>query len=121
LPSGRYLGYADPIGYWEVLVGVGACGRITRVVIVTTVAFLIAAGCGPEKTPPPEIAGRPVVVAAGDIADCAREDDEATARIVSGIEGTVLTLEPFSKRMNLSEQRALSFRPLATKELIAEC
>jgi hypothetical protein len=32
-----------------------------------------------------------------------------------------LALEPFSKRMNLSEQRALSFRPLATKELIAEC
>jgi hypothetical protein len=30
-------------------------------------------------------------------------------------------LEPFSKRMNLSEQRTLSFRPLATKELIAEC
>ena len=30
-------------------------------------------------------------------------------------------LEPFSKRMNLSEQRAFSFRPLATKELITEC
>jgi acid phosphatase type 7 len=33
-----------------------------------------------------------VVVAAGDIADCAREDDEATARLVGDIEGTVLTL-----------------------------
>jgi hypothetical protein len=30
-------------------------------------------------------------------------------------------LEPFSKRMNLSEQGALSFQRLATKELIAEC
>jgi undecaprenyl-diphosphatase len=35
--------------------------------------------------------------------------------------GQFLGLEPFSKRMNLSEQRTLSFRPLATKELIAEC
>jgi hypothetical protein len=33
----------------------------------------------------------------------------------------LVALEPFSNRMNLSEQRALSFRPLATKELIAEC
>ena len=30
-------------------------------------------------------------------------------------------LEPFSKRMNLSDQGALSFQRLATKELIAEC
>jgi hypothetical protein len=56
------------------------------VVIVTTVAILIAAGCGPEKTPPP------MVVAAGDFADCAREGDEATAGLLGGIEGTVLTL-----------------------------
>jgi acid phosphatase type 7 len=33
-----------------------------------------------------------MVIAAGDIADCASEDDEATARVVGGIEGTVLTL-----------------------------
>ena len=31
------------------------------------------------------------------------------------------TLQPFSKWMNLSEQGALSFQRLATKELIAEC
>jgi hypothetical protein len=43
---------------WQVLGGVGARGRITT---VATVAFLIAARCGPEKTPPPEVAGRPVV------------------------------------------------------------
>jgi hypothetical protein len=30
-------------------------------------------------------------------------------------------IEPFSKRMNLSEKGALSFQRLATKELIAEC
>jgi acid phosphatase type 7 len=33
-----------------------------------------------------------VVVAAGDIADCAKEGDEATSTLVGGIEGTVLTL-----------------------------
>src|SRR5215210_9535408 len=74
------------MGIWQVLGGVGASSRIATVVIVTTVAILIAAGCGPEKTPPP------MVVAAGDIADCAREGDEATARLLGGIEGTVLTL-----------------------------
>jgi acid phosphatase type 7 len=80
------------MGSWQVHGGVRASGRIATVVIVTTVAILIAAGCGPESTPPPEVDGRPVVVAAGDIADCTSEDDEATARLVSGIEGTVLTL-----------------------------
>src|SRR5919112_2935805 len=80
------------MGNWQVLEGVGASGSIARVVIVTTLANLTAAGCGPEKTPTPEVDGRPVVVAAGDIADCSREEDEATARLVGGIEGTVLTL-----------------------------
>src|ERR671917_1558042 len=80
------------MGNWQVLAGVGASRRTATKVIVATVAFLIAAGCGPEKTPPPEVAGPPVVVAAGDIADCASDGDEATARLVSGIEGTVLTL-----------------------------
>ena len=80
------------MGNWQVLGGVGASRRTATKVIVATVAFLIAAGCGPEKTLPPEVAGPPVVVAAGDIPNCASEDDEATARLVGGIEGTVLTL-----------------------------
>ena len=80
------------MGNWQVLGGVGASKRITIEVIVATVAILIAAGCGPEKTPPPEVAGPPVVVAAGDIASCGTESDDATAELVGGIEGTVLTL-----------------------------
>ena len=80
------------MGNWQVLGGVGASKRIATGVIVATVTILIAAGCGTEKTPPPEVAGPPVVVAAGDIASCGTESDEATAELVGGIEGTVLTL-----------------------------
>jgi hypothetical protein len=36
--------------------------------------------------------GDPVVVAAGDIASCFGTGDEATSRLLSNIEGTVLTL-----------------------------
>jgi len=80
------------MGNLQVLGRVGASSRIATVATMTTVAILIAAGCGPEKAPPPEVAGGPVVVAAGDIADCASEGDEGTARLVGGMEGTVLTL-----------------------------
>jgi acid phosphatase type 7 len=74
---------------WQPLEGLGA-GRISVVVIVALVALLIAAGCLPEK-PPVEKA--PVIVTAGDIAVCRTEGDEATAKLVEGIDGaTVLTL-----------------------------
>jgi hypothetical protein len=62
------------------------------VVIVAFVAVLIAAGCGSERTPSPEDADPPVVVAAGDIATCSGTGDEATARLIGGIDGTVLAL-----------------------------
>jgi hypothetical protein len=80
------------MGNRQVLGGVGASRRIATLVTMTIVVISIAAGCGPEKTPLPEVDGLPVVVAAGDIADCARDSDEATARLVGGVEGTVLTL-----------------------------
>jgi acid phosphatase type 7 len=62
--------------------------RTATVVIVAFVAVLIAAGCRPEKP----VGKAVIVVAAGDIADCNSQDDEATARLVGDIEGTVLTL-----------------------------
>jgi hypothetical protein len=65
-------------------------GRTAKVVIVAFVAVLLTLGCAPEQPPGPPSGN--VIVAAGDIADCTREDDEATARLVGGIEGTVLTL-----------------------------
>src|SRR5215210_7232646 len=99
------------MGNWQVLGGIGASRSIATVVIVTTVAILIAAGCGPQKTPPPKVAGRPVVVAAGDIADCATEDDEATANLVDGIEGTVLTLGDNAYSHGSSENFAECYEP----------
>jgi acid phosphatase type 7 len=99
------------MGNWQVLGGIGASRSIAPVVIVITVAILIAAGCGPQKTPPPEVAGRPVVVAAGDIADCATEDDEATANLVDGIEGTVLTLGDNAYSHGSSENFAECYEP----------
>ncbi len=48
--------------------------------------LLIAWGCDSEPAPSAE------VVAAGDIASCRTEGDEATAELVEGIDGTVLAL-----------------------------
>ena len=67
--------------------GVGASRRTATGVILATVAvLLIAWGCDSEPTPSAE------VVAAGDIATCRSERDEATAELVEGIDGTVLAL-----------------------------
>ena len=111
MPIGGAFDYADPMGNWQVLEGVGASGRIARVVTMTTLAILSAAGCGPEKTPTPEVDGPPVVVAAGDIADCSREDDQATARLLGGIEGTILTLGDHAYPDGSAEDFAACYDP----------
>jgi hypothetical protein len=70
-----------------VIRGVGASRRTATGAILATVAvLLIAWGCNLEPTPSAE------VVAAGDIATCRSERDEATAELVEGIDGTVLAL-----------------------------
>jgi acid phosphatase type 7 len=58
-------------------------------VLVTLLGGLLTLGCAPEQPPGPPSG---VIVTAGDIADCLSEGDEATARLVGSIEGTVLTL-----------------------------
>jgi acid phosphatase type 7 len=58
---------------------------------VALLTILLAFGCAPKRPPGPPPSGK-VIVAAGDIADCSSDGDEATARLVIGIEGTVLTL-----------------------------
>jgi acid phosphatase type 7 len=79
---------------WQLPGGGLGTGKST-VVTLAFVALLIAAGCRPQKPPvqKPPVQKAPVVVSAGDIAVCAREGDEATAKLVEGIDGaTVLTL-----------------------------
>jgi acid phosphatase type 7 len=64
--------------------------RFAPMVLVTLLGGLLALGCTLERPPGPT--SGEVIVAAGDIADCDSEGDEATARLVGGIEGKVLTL-----------------------------
>ncbi len=74
--------------------------RLAPMVLVPLLGTLLAVGCAPERPPrPPSGEERPprppsgeVIVAAGDIADCRHENDEATAELLEVIEGTVLTL-----------------------------
>ena len=56
------------------------------------VLAILAAGCGLGGEAPQEDHGPPVVVAAGDIADCSNEGDESTAQLLNSVEGTVITL-----------------------------
>jgi Calcineurin-like phosphoesterase len=66
--------------------------RLAAMVLVSLPGILLALGCAPERPPGPPPSGE-VIVAAGDIADCGKEGDEATARLVEGVDGaTVLTL-----------------------------
>ena len=45
----------------------------------------------PAQAPRIEAASDPVLVGAGDIADCTIDTDSATAALVDGIDGTVFT------------------------------
>jgi acid phosphatase type 7 len=77
----------------SLVLGAAASARTRKyapMVFVTLLATLLALSCAPEQ--PPEPPSGEVIVAAGDIAACNSEGDEATARLVGGIEGTVLTL-----------------------------
>ena len=66
--------------------------RAAPVVVLALAVAILAVGCGRVEKPTPRPADPPTVVAAGDIADCRREDDEATAELLGGIQGTVLAL-----------------------------
>lgn len=63
-----------------------------------TVGAAAHSGSAPDalrQTPPANRAGQsadPVLIAAGDIADCRSRGDEATARLIQGVTGTIATL-----------------------------
>ncbi len=83
------LGYLILMESWQALGSLGAA-RSATVIIVALSVVLLAFGCTPERPPGPPSGN--VIVAAGDIASCSGTADEATARLVGGMKGTVLTL-----------------------------
>jgi acid phosphatase type 7 len=62
--------------------------RLAPMVLLALLGTILALGCAPERP-----TGTPVVVAAGDIADCNKKGDEETTRLVDAIQSaTVLAL-----------------------------
>ena len=82
----KSLGYLIFVGKRRLI---GARRTATGVMVGAVAVLLIAWGCDSERPPGPPSTE---VVAAGDIASCRTEADEATAELVEGTEGTVLAL-----------------------------
>lgn len=68
-----------------------------------------SASSAPSVAPSP--AGDPVLVGAGDIADCASDGDEATAALLDGIAGTVFTAGDNAYPIGSSQTYRDCFRP----------
>jgi hypothetical protein len=62
-------------------------------VVLTVVVFLLFYRYEQMKASAPDAAttGDPVLVGAGDISDCSNDNDEVTAKLLDGIDGTVFT------------------------------
>ncbi len=69
--------------HWPVMTAV--------LVLPAVLASMVVAVFGGPLGRPAEAAGEPVLVGAGDIADCGQSGDEATADLLDGIRGTVFT------------------------------
>lgn len=63
---------------------------LKTVLWVCLLSFILLACEGEPRTPPREPPA--VVVAAGDISSCASRGDEATAKLLGAIHGTILAL-----------------------------
>jgi acid phosphatase type 7 len=79
--------------------GIGVRWSALARLLALTAAVLVSVRCGdtpdsgtgPTPPPPPPSPGEPVLVGAGDIAMCPLGAQEATARLLDGIGGTVFT------------------------------
>jgi hypothetical protein len=83
---------------------------LTNAVLLSCLLSLTLVACG-GKTAPPEQEDDHQVVAAGDIADCESTGDEATAKLVANIEGTVLTLGDNVYERGSAEEYARCYDP----------
>ena len=69
--------------------------RIKRLLTFSMITVFFVSGLGSLKHPTGSAlaqTGDPVFVGAGDIANCGRTEDEATAKLLDNITGTVFTL-----------------------------
>ena len=81
-------------------------------IILTIVALTSAMdGCKPAETTSPKNPGPPVVVGAGDIADCAGEGDGATAELLEGIKGRIVTLGDNAYENGTAREFARCYEP----------
>jgi hypothetical protein len=62
------------------------------IALAALLAVAIVVGCEPAPALPPGPEGAEVFVGAGDIAGCSQDDDQATARLLERIQGSVFTV-----------------------------
>jgi acid phosphatase type 7 len=65
----------------------------------------------PTNPPVPSPTGDPVLVGAGDIGDCGEDGDEATAKLLDGIAGTVFTVGDNAYNNGTAEQFRECYHP----------
>jgi acid phosphatase type 7 len=72
--------------------GVSVTRRIVSILLVAIAVAILANACMSGETTSPKDSGPPIVAAAGDIADCASEGDESTAKLLEGNIERIITL-----------------------------
>jgi hypothetical protein len=85
--------------------------KFATIVLAAIALASLTNGCDSEGTSPPRNSGPPVVAAAGDIAGCASEDDDATAKLLGDINGTIITLGDNAYEDGTSEEFADCYGP----------
>jgi acid phosphatase type 7 len=85
--------------------------KFATIVLAAIALASLTSGCDSEGTSPPRNSGPPVVAAAGDIADCASEDDDATAKLLGDINGKIITLGDNAYEDGTSEEFADCYGP----------
>jgi acid phosphatase type 7 len=85
--------------------------KFATIVLAAIALASLTNGCDSEGTSLPRNSGPPVVAAAGDIADCASEDDDATAKLLGDINGTIITLGDNAYEDGTSEEFADCYGP----------
>jgi hypothetical protein len=81
--------------------------RLAPMVLLALLGTILALGCAPERP-----TGPPVVVAAGDIADCNKKGDEETTRLVDAMQSaTVLALGDLAYPDGTAEEFAECYGP----------